>query len=89
MACCSNQCERRHKCALYIGNPRDTNGIEFVESWYTHGWGSISVDRCESHYDCGPLGNCGMFTPISVEPLKRQIEALQKTIKELERGEFD
>ena len=30
-----------------------------------------------------------MFTPVDVNLLKEQRDALDKTIKELERGEFD
>lgn len=89
MACCSNQCERRHKCANHMNNPRGTNGIESVENYYWFGSGSISSEGCTETWWCGPYGNWGMFTPVDVNLLKEQRDALDKTIKELECGIFD
>lgn len=89
MACCSNQCERRHKCAHYTGNPREADEYESIENYYYFGSCSISSEGCEEHWWCGPHGNWGMFTPINTELLKRQRDALDKTIEELERGEYD
>lgn len=89
MACCSNQCERRHKCANHMNNPRGTNGIESVENYYWFGSGSISSEGCTENWWCGPHGNWGMFTPVNVELLKKKRDALDKTIKELECGIFD
>ena len=89
MACCSNQCERRNKCAHYIGNPSENDGVESVVNWYSHGWASYSDTGCEQHWDCGPHGNWGMFSPVNVELLKKQRDSLDKLIGELERGEFD
>lgn len=89
MACCSNRCERRQKCAHYTGNPRGTDGWESVEDYYYFGSASISSEGCEENWWCGPHGNWGMFTPVDVNLLKEQRDALDKTIKELERGEFD
>lgn len=88
MACCSSQCERRHLCAHYINNPRETNGYESVESYYWFGSGSISSEGYEAHYWCGPHGDWRMFTPINVELLKKQRDALDKTIKELESEKY-
>ena len=84
MACCSSECERKHLCVHYVGNPRGTDKIESVESYYWFGSGSISSEGCENHWWCGPHGDWGMFTPIDVNLLKKQKDALDKTIKELE-----
>jgi hypothetical protein len=89
MACCSSRCERRHKCANYTGNPRETNGWETVEDYYWFGTGSISYEGCTENWWCGPHGDWGMFRPVDVELLKKQRDALDKTIKELESGEYD
>ena len=89
MACCSSQCKRARKCANYIGNPRETDRCENVEDYYWYGSGSISSEGCTEHWWCGQHGNWGMFTPVDVELLKQQRDALDKTIKELERGEYD
>ena len=89
MACCSNQCARRHKCARYMDNPSEGDGVESLVNWYSHGWCSYTDDGLEEHNDCGPHGDWGMFTPINVELLKKQRDALDKTIKELECGIFD
>lgn len=89
MACCSSICEIRHKCANYTGNPREAGYIENVEDYYWYGSGSISSEGCTENWWCGPHGNWGMFTPINMELLKKQRDALDKRIKELERGEYD
>lgn len=89
MACCSSRCERRHLCAHYTGNPRETDGLESVEDYYWYGSGSISSEGCTEHWWCGPHGNWGMFTPANVELLKKQRDALNETIKELESGKYD
>lgn len=89
MACCSSECERKHLCAHYMGNPRETDGYESLVGWYTHGWVSYSDDECKKHNDCGPHGDWGMFRPINVELLKRQRDALNETIKELESGKYE
>lgn len=86
MACCSNRCERKLKCAHHMDNPRETNGWESVEDYYYYGSGSISSEGCEEHWWCGPHGNWGMFTPIDVELLKKQRASLDKLISELEQG---
>ena len=36
-------------------------GADNVEPLASHGWGSISIKDCESHYDCGPFGDYKMF----------------------------
>lgn len=89
MACCSSQCERRHKCAHYMDNPRETYKGENVEDYYWYGSGSISSEGCEERWWCGPHGDWGMFTPLNVELLKMYRDNLDKTIKELERGEYE
>jgi hypothetical protein len=72
-----------------VNNLKEHDGIESVEDYYWFGSGSISLEGCTEHWWCGPHGNWGMFTPIDVELLKKQRDALDKIIKELERGEFD
>ena len=89
MACCSSQCERRHLCAHYMGNLSESDRVESVESYYTFGSGSISSEGCKAYYWCGPYGDWRMFTPINVEILKKQRDALNETIKELESGKYD
>ena len=89
MACCSERCERRNKCAHYTGNPSGTDGWESVEDYYYFGSSSISSEGCEENWRCGPHGNWGMFTPVDVNLLKKRRDALDKMIKELECGEFD
>lgn len=65
MLCCSEQCDRKEQCALFYRNPQpEYRKYDNVESLATHGWGRISVNGCESHYDCGPLGDYKMFVPI-------------------------
>lgn len=88
MTCCSSECERKHLCAHYINNPRETTGYESVENYYTFGFGSISSEGCTTRWECGPHGGWGMFAPINVELLKKQRDALDKTIKELESGKY-
>ena len=89
MACCSSICERRHKCANYIDNPRETPKWEHIEDYYWYGSASLSSKGCEEYWWCGPRGGWGMFVPINVELLKKQRDALDKTIRELERGEYE
>jgi hypothetical protein len=84
MACCSSQCERKHLCAYYIDNPRETAGYESVESYYTFGSCSISSEGCRETWACGPMGSWGMFRPINPDILRKQIDRLNNTIKELE-----
>lgn len=65
MLCCSENCARRQQCGLYWRNPQpEYRKYDNVESLATHGWGSISSNGYESHYDCGPLGDYKMFEPI-------------------------
>lgn len=65
MICCSEQCDRKERCALFYRNPQpESRKYDNLESLATHGWGSISIDGCESHYDCGPLGDYKMFEPM-------------------------
>ena len=89
MACCSSKCERRHLCAHNTMNPREISGWETVEDYYWYGSGSISSQGCEEHWWCGPHGDWGMFVPINVELLKKQRDALNETIKELESGKYE
>jgi len=89
MVCCSSQCQRRHLCANHVGSPRETDCIEMVEDFYWFGSGSISSEGCEDHWWCGAHGDWGMFKPIDVQLLKKQRDALDRRIKELERGEYD
>lgn len=90
MICCSVECERQHICAQHINSPRETNAIETVENLYWFGSTEISYNlstgtsKCEEHYWCGPHGDWRIFEPISVELLKKQRDALNETIKELE-----
>lgn len=65
MLCCSENCARRQQCGLYWRNPQpEYRKYDNVESLDSYGWGSISVGKYESHYDCGPLGDYKMFEPI-------------------------
>lgn len=89
MACCSSQCERRHLCAHYMDNPRETYRGESIEDYYWCGYGSISSAGCEESWWCGPHGDWGMFTPMNVEILKKYRDALNETIKELESGKYE
>lgn len=84
MVCCSNQCERRHLCAHYIDNLKQTDGWDTVEDYYWYGSASISSKGCEEHWHCGPQGNWGKFAPINEESLDmpRYIDA-NKLIKHL------
>ena len=84
MACCSNNCERKHLCAHHIDNPRDTYGIETVIDYYYYSSGSISLKECPDTWWCGPQGDWGMFVPIKPELIKNQIDKLKNTLKELE-----
>lgn len=66
MLCCSEQCDRKEKCALFYRNPQpEYRKYDNVESLATHGWGSINFNGCKSHSDCGPLGDYKMFIPVS------------------------
>ena len=89
--CCSNICERRYLCANHIDSPIDENAdkITIVEDYWSYGSCSISSNGItDEHYWCGPHGDYKMFTPIKVELLKKQIDVLNKTIKELESGKY-
>ena len=88
MACCSSQCERKHLCAHYIDNPRETYNGENIEDYYWFGSSSISSEGCEENWWCGSHGDWRMFTPINVELLKKRRDALNETIKELESGVY-
>lgn len=89
MACCSTKCERQHKCAYHINNPRKNTGIESVEDYYWYGSGSISTEGCTEHWWCGPHGNWKMFSPIDIELLKQQRDQLTKIITELEQEIYE
>ena len=66
MICCSEQCDKKEQCGRFYRNPQpECRKYDNVESLATHGWGSISPQGCEDHYDCGPLGDYKMFEPIS------------------------
>lgn len=75
MLCCSEQCDRKNQCALFYRNPQPDNRKyeNNVEPLDSHGWGSISSNGYESHYDCGPLGDYKMFEPISDKMLYEKI----------------
>ena len=88
MACCSSQCERKHLCAHYINNPREVDGYESVENYYVSGSASFFLGRRIETWDCGSRGNWGMFSPISVELLKKKRDALNEAIAELESGQY-
>lgn len=65
MLCCSERCEKKNQCALYYRNPQpEYRKYDNLEPLDSHGWGSISSEGCESHYDCGPWGDYKMFSPI-------------------------
>ena len=95
MICCSAECKRQRLCANHINSPRETNAIETVEDLYWFESYAISYNlstgesNCEEHYWCGPHGYWRMFTPINVELLKKQRDALNETIKELEGGKYE
>lgn len=94
MICCSVECKRQHVCAQHINSPRETNAIETVEDLYWFGSVALSCNLStgtsdyEEHWWCGPHGDWRMFTPINVELLKKQRDALNETIKELESGKY-
>lgn len=69
MVCCSGSCEKCTKCGRYIYNlsTKYREGAHTVEALASFGWGSISTDKCESHYMCGPNGNYAMYEPIEIE----------------------
>lgn len=70
MLCCSEQCTRKNQCALFYRNPQpEYRKYDNVEPLDSHGWGSISSNGCEAHYDCGPLRNYKMFEQISDQML--------------------
>lgn len=76
MLCCSEYCEKKNQCGLYYRNPQpEYRKYDNVESLASHGWGSISAQGCEVHYDCGPSGDYKMFTPI------RKIDEIWKLSK--------
>ena len=65
MLCCSEQCDRKDQCGLFYRNSQpEYRKYDNLESLATHGWGSISANNCESHYDCGTLGDHKMFEPM-------------------------
>lgn len=62
MLCCSENCDRKNQYALFYLNPQhEFRKYDNVEPLASHGWGSISIKGCESHYDCGPFGDYKMF----------------------------
>lgn len=78
MLCCSERCEKKNRCALYYRNPQpEYRKYDNLEPLDSHGWGSIGCDEngvhCESHYDCGPLGDYAMFQPILNQVLYEKI----------------
>lgn len=65
MLCCSSECDRKEQCALYYLHPQpEHRKYDNLESLATYGWGKIGIDGCENYYDCGPLGDYKMFTPL-------------------------
>ena len=68
MVCCSSDCEKCNKCGKYIYNLslKYRNGLHTVEPLASFGWGSISMDKCEIHTDCGHNGNYAMYEPINL-----------------------
>jgi hypothetical protein len=69
MVCCSNTCEKCNSCGKYIHNlsTKYRKEMQTVESLATYGWGSISTDKCEVHYICGPSGNYALYEPVIIE----------------------
>lgn len=69
MICCSNTCEKCNHCGKYIYNlsAKYRKEMQTVESLATYGWGSISTDKCEVHYECGPNGNYALHEPVVIE----------------------
>ena len=62
MLCCSSECDRKEQCALYyLHSQPEHRKYDNVESLATYGWGTAGG---ETHYDCGPLGDYKMFTPL-------------------------
>ena len=77
MLCCSERCKKKNQCSLYYLNPQpEYRKYDNLEPLDSYGWGSIS----EVHYDCGPLGDYAMFSPIPeemrYEMIANQINAL-------------
>lgn len=74
MLCCSESCPKKQQCGLYWRNPQPGyRKYDNVESLDSYGWGSISAEKYESHYDCGPLGHYKMFEPLSDQFLYEKI----------------
>ena len=68
MVCCS-QCEKSTKCGKHIHNlsTKYRKEPQTVEALATFGWGSISTDKCEVHYVCGPNGNYALYEPVEMK----------------------
>ena len=65
MICTGAGCDRKDRCGLFFMNPQpEYRKYDNLESLANHGWGSISSEGCESHWDCGPCGNYAMFEQI-------------------------
>lgn len=66
MLCCSEQCDRKEQCDLFYRNLQpEYRKYDNLESLATSGWGRISANGYEFHYDCGPFGDYKMFDPLS------------------------
>lgn len=74
MICTGAGCDRKERCGLYYLNPQpEHRKYDNLESLANFGWGSISEDKYESYYYCGPCGDYMMFEPLSEQMCLEQI----------------
>ena len=86
MICTGAGCDRKDRCGLFFMNPQpEYRKYDNLESLANHGWGSISSEGCESHWDCGPCGNYAMFEQI---PDRIIFEQIAEKLKAFEQPAF-
>lgn len=74
MICTGVGCDRKERCGLYYMNPQpEHRKNDNLESLANFGWCSISSDKCESYWSCGPCGGYAMFEPLSEQMCWEQI----------------
>ena len=59
MICISTRCPKYNECAATVA----ATGFECCEPFDSFGYGSISLEKSEFKYMCGPLGNYALFRP--------------------------
>ena len=59
ICCGASNCSKKEQCRTYENNYFEDHLNELAQfiDWSTHGWGKITNDGCESHYDCGDLSD--------------------------------